>query len=128
MSVTTRVDERGLIWFWVRVTGTRGSAIYKGCVDTGAGYTVFNEHDCLNLGLPRKGKQKMQLITVKGDTTARIYNAQLMTIVGNKLKAPNVDVVAKNVKGFPLILGMTFLRNFDWKYNKETTEFTLSNT
>lgn len=128
MSVTARINERGLIWFFVRVTGTRGSAIYKGCVDTGASYTVFNEHDCLNLGLPRKGKQKLQLITVKGDTTARVYTAQLMTIVGKELKAPNVDVVAKYVKGFPLILGINFLRNFNWKYDKETTEFTLSNT
>ena len=128
MSATARIDERGLIWFFVRVTGRRGSAIYRGCMDTGACYSVFNEHDCLNLGLSRKGREKVQLITVKGETTARVYTASLMTVVGTELKAQNVDVVAKNVRGFPLILGITFLSNFNWKFDKETGEFTLSKT
>lgn len=125
MSATARIDERDLIWFFVRVTGRYGSAIYKGCIDTGARYCVLNEHDCLNLGLPRKGRQSMQLITVKGYTSARAYTTPLMTIVGTELKAENVDIVAKNVKGFPLIIGFSFLKNFNWKYDKETTEFTI---
>lgn len=128
MSATARIDERGLIWFFVRITGRRGSAIYRGCMDTGACYCVFNEHDCLNLGLSRKDREKIRLITVKGETIAKVYTASLMTVVGTELKAQNVDVVAKNVKGFPLILGINFLKNFNWKYDKETTDFTLSRT
>jgi clan AA aspartic protease (TIGR02281 family) len=128
VSATSTLDNRGLIWYFVKITGSRGNAIFRGCVDTGACFTVFNEHSCLNLGIPRKGNQRIQLMTVKGDTTARIYTIPQITIVGTQLKASNVDVVAKNVRGFPLILGMNFLRNFNWKYDKETTEFTLSNT
>ena len=126
MPATAPIDERGLIWFFIRVTGLKGSAIYRACIDTGACFCILPESDCLNLGLPRKGKERVRLMTVKGDATGRVYTAPSMTIVGTELKAENVDFIAKNVPGFPLIVGISFLKNFNWKYDKERNKFTIS--
>jgi predicted aspartyl protease len=86
---------------------------------------VLSLIDCQNLGLIRKDREKIRLITVKGETTARVFTAPSMEIMGTNLKAENVDVVAKKVMGFPLIIGMTFLENFNWSYNKAKNEFTI---
>jgi len=67
----------------------------------------------------------MRLITVKGETTARVFTDLSMGIMGTNLKAENVDIVAKKVIGFPLIIGMTFLQNFNWSYNKAKNEFAI---
>lgn len=126
MSATAYIDERGLAWFFVRIAGSRGSAIYHGCIDTGATYCVLSEHNCTNLGLTRHpDKLKVSLITVKGDTSAKIFIAPSMAIEGKKLKAINVEIAAKKVPGFPLILGMSFLSQFNWSFNKRRKEFTI---
>ena len=48
-----------------------------------------------------------------------------MAIGGKKLKAINVEIAAKKVPGFPLILGMSFLSQFNWSFNKRRKEFTI---
>lgn len=127
MSATTRIDEKGLAWFFVRIVGSRGSAVYHGCVDTGATFCVLSEHNCINLGLTRQpDKLKVSLMTVKGDTSANLFIAPSIAIEGTELKAINVEVAAKRVPGFPLILGMSFLSQLNWSFNKQRKEFTIS--
>jgi len=106
VSATAYIDERGLAWFFVRIAGSRGSAIYHGCIDTGATYCVLSEHNCTNLGLTRHpDKLKVSLITVKGDTSAKIFIAPSMAIEGKKLKAINVEIAAKKSSRFPSYTG-----------------------
>lgn len=127
MSITVPVDERGLAWFFVKIVGSKGSVVYRGCIDTGATFCVLSETDCINLGLSRHpDKLKVELMTVKGDTTAKVFIAPSMAIEHTQLVAKNVEVVAKRVKGYPLILGMTFLKQFNWSFRRDTNEFTIS--
>lgn len=125
MSTTVHLDEHELAWFFTSIEGAKGRAIFHGCVDTGASFCVLSEANCVNLGLKRKGKTKVTLMTIKGETTAKVYTAPTMKIFGTELEARDVDVVAKHVKGFSLILGMSFLKRFSWCYNKDTNEFKL---
>lgn len=125
MSVSVPIDERGLAWLFVRVRGAKGSAVYRACVDTGATYCVLSEVDCINLGLIRKGKDRVVLMTVKGEATAKLFVAPWMAIEGTELAKENVEVVAKVVPGFPVILGMSFLRHFNWSFDQEKQEFSI---
>jgi len=106
LSVSAPVDERGLAWFLIRVRGLKGSAVFMACVDTGATFCVLSDVDCVNLGLVRKGRERVSLMTVKGETSVPLF-------------------VAKAVPGFPAILGMSFMRHFDWSFSKEKQEFTI---
>jgi len=119
------VDERGLAWLLVRVRGVKGSAVFKACVDTGSTFCALSDVDCVNLGLVRKGRERVKLMTVKGETSARLFVAPLMRLENTELVKENVEVVAKAVPGFPAILGMSFLRHFDWSFSKEKQEFTV---
>jgi len=119
------VDERGLAWLLVRVRGVKGSAVFKACVDTGSTFCALSDVDCVNLGLVRKGRERVKLMTVKGETSARLFVAPLMRLENTELVKENVEVVAKAVPGFPAILGMSFLRRFDWSFSKEKQEFTV---
>lgn len=125
MSINVPVDERGLAWLFVRVKGLKGSAVYRACVDTGATYCVLSRVNCVNLGLIRKGKEKVTLMTVKGETSAPLFVAPLMMIEGTELMQENVEIVAKAVLGFPVILGMSFLRHFDWAFSTARQEFAI---
>jgi clan AA aspartic protease (TIGR02281 family) len=127
VPATAHIDERGLAWFFVRIAGSRGSAVYHGCTDTGATFCILSEHNCINLGLTRHpDKLKVSLMTVKGDTSANVFIAPSMVIEGTELKAISVEVAAKRVSGFPLILGMSFLSQFNWAFNKQRKEFMIS--
>jgi len=126
LSVSVSVDERGLAWFLVRVKGVKGSAVFRACVDTGATFCVLSDVDCVNLGLVRKGRERVKLITVKGETSAPMFIAPLMKIEDTHLMKENVEVVAKAVPGFPAILGMSFMKHFDWSFSKEKQELTVS--
>ena len=126
MSVSVQVDERGLAWFLVRVKGVKGSAVFRACVDTGATFCVLSDVDCVNLGLVRKGRERVRLMTVKGETSVPLFVAPLMRIENTELVKENVEVAAKAVPGFPAILGMSFMRHFDWSFSKEKQEFTIS--
>jgi len=125
LSVNVPVDERGLAWFLIRVKGLKGSAVFRACVDTGSTFCVLSDVDCVNLGLVRKDKERVKLMTVKGETSAPLFVAPLMTIESTQLMRENVEVVAKAVPGFPAILGMSFMRHFDWSFSKEKQEFTI---
>jgi len=125
LSVNVPVDERGLAWFLIRVKGLKGSAVFRACVDTGSTFCVLSDVDCVNLGLVRKDKERVKLMTVKGETSAPLFVAPLMTIESTQLMRENVEVVAKAVPGFPAILGMSFMRYFDWSFSKEKQEFTI---
>jgi len=48
-----------------------------------------------------------------------------MRLENTELRKENVEVVAKAVPGFPAILGMSFMRHFNWNFNKERQEFTI---
>lgn len=65
-------------------------------------------------------------MTVKGEASARLYFAQSMKVEGTDLERNNVEVLAKKVPGFPLLMGMSFLKHFNWSFNKEKQEFTIS--
>jgi len=125
LSVSVLVDERGLAWFLVRVKGVKGSAVFRACVDTGATFCVLSDVDCVNLGLVRKGRERVRLMTVKGETSVPLFVAPLMKIEDTGLVKENVEVAAKAVLGFPAILGMSFMRHFDWSFSKEKQEFTI---
>ena len=125
MSISVRVDERGLAWFLVRVKGLKGSAVFRACVDTGATFCVLSDVDCVNLGLVRKGRERVRLMTVKGETSVPLFVVPLMNIENTELAKENVEVAAKAVPGFPAILGMSFMRHFDWSFSKEKQEFTV---
>ena len=125
MSVSVPVDERGLAWFLVRVKGVKCSAVFRACVDTGSTFCVLSDVDCVNLGLVRKGMERVRLMTVKGETSVPLFVAPLMKIENTELMKENVEVAAKAVPGFPAILGMSFMRHFDWTFSKEKQEFTI---
>ena len=95
------------------------------CVDTGATFCVLSDVDCANLGLARRGRERVRLMTVKGETSAPVFVAPLMKIENTELVKENVEVAAKAVPGFPAILGMSFMRHFDWSFSKEKQEFTI---
>lgn len=127
MSLTVRIDEHGLAWFWVKVTGNIGSAIFHAPVDTGATYVILSEPSCTNLGLLRHPRgQRVTLRTVTGDTVARIFIAKSVSIEGSDIRLENIEIAAKSVPGFPMILGMSFLKNLNWSFNKQRQEFTIS--
>jgi hypothetical protein len=65
-------------------------------------------------------------MTVKGETTAPVFVAPLMKFENTTLARANVEVVAKAVPGFTAILGMNFMRHFDWHFSKEKQEFVIS--
>jgi predicted aspartyl protease len=110
----------------VVVEGSFGSVNYLGLVDTGSTYVVLPERDCVNLGLVRDvQRRKVMILTVKGETVADLYSALSVGVVDSDLSVKNVEVLAKTVHGMPCILGMSFLRNFDWSFNKEKQEFTI---
>jgi len=119
------VDERGLAWFLVRVKGVKGSAVFRAVVDTGATFCLLSDVECTNLGLIRKGRERVTLMTVKGETSLPLFVAPLMKIENTGLVKENVEVVARAVPGFPAILGMSFMRHFDWSFNKDKQEFTI---
>jgi len=125
LSVSVPVDERGLAWLLVRVKGVKGSAVFRACVDTGSTFCALSDVDCANLGLVRKGRERVRLMTVKGETSAPLFVAPLMKIENTELVKERVEVVAKAVPGFPAILGMSFMRHFDWGFSKEKQEFTI---
>jgi len=93
--------------------------------DTGATFCVLSDVECLNLGLVRKGRERVKLMTVKGETSAPLFVASLMKVENTGLMKENVEVVAKAVPGFPAILGMSFMRYFDWSFSKDKQEFTI---
>jgi len=103
----------------------KGSAVFRACVDTGATFCVLSDVECLNLGLIRKGRERVKLMTVKGETSVPLFVAPLMKIEDTKFVKENVEIVAKAVPGFPAILGMSFMRHFDWGFSKEKQEFTI---
>jgi len=103
----------------------KGSAAFRACVDTGSTFCALSDVDCVNLGLVRKGRERVKLMTVKGETSAPLFVASLMKIENTEFVKENVEVVAKSVPGFPAILGMSFMRHFDWRFNKVKQEFTL---
>ena len=110
----------------VVVEGSFGSANYLGLVDTGSTYVILPEMDCVNLGLVRDEKRrKVSILTVKGDTVADLYSALSIGVVDTSLYVKNVEVLAKTVRGMPCILGMSFLRQFNWSFSKEKQEFTI---
>ena len=125
MSVSVSVDERGLAWFLVRVKGVKGSAVFRAVVDTGATFCLLSDVECVNLGLLRKGRERVTLMTVKGETSLPLFVAPLMKVENTSLVRENVEVVARAVTGFPAILGMSFMRHFDWSFSKEKQEFTI---
>jgi len=125
LPVSVPVDERGLVWFLVRVKGVKGSAVFRACVDTGSTFCALSDVDCVNLGLVRKGRERVKLMTVKGETSAPLFVAPLMKIENTEFVKEKVEVVAKAVPGFPAILGMSFIRHFDWSFSKEKQEFTI---
>lgn len=92
MSSTSTPDERKLIWFFIRVRGRRGSAVYRECVDTGAIHCVLNPTDCRNLDLIRKDHDRVRLITVKGETMALVYVALSMKIENTDLEVSNTMI------------------------------------
>jgi predicted aspartyl protease len=80
----------------------------------------------VNLGLVRDEKRrKVLILTVKGEAVADLYFASFMGIVGTSFSVKNVEVLAKTVHGMPCILGMSFLRQFDWGFSKEKQELTI---
>lgn len=109
------------------VEGSLGSADYLGLVDTGSSFVILPEGDCENLGLVRDEKRrKVLILTVKGETVADLYVAPSLIVMGTNLSLKNVEVLAKTIHGMPCILGMNFLRQFDWRFSKEKQEFTIS--
>jgi len=120
------VDERGLAWFLVRVKGVKGSAVFRAVVDTGATFCLLSDIECVNLGLVWKGRDRVTLMTVKGETSLPVFVAPSMKIENTSLIKDNVEVVARIVPGFPAILGMSFMRHFNWSFDKEKQEFTIS--
>ena len=119
------VDERGLAWVLVRVKGVKGSAVFRAVVDTGATFCLLSYVECMNLGLLRKGRERVTLMTVKGETSLPLFVAPLMKVENTGFARENVEVVARAVTGFPAILGMSFMRHFDWSFSKEKQEFTI---
>lgn len=110
----------------VVVEGSFGSADYLGLVDTGSSFVILPERDCENIGLVRdKKRRKVLILTVKGETVADLYVAPSVTAMGTNFSLKNVEVLAKTVHGMPCILGMNFLRQFDWGFSVEKQEFTL---
>lgn len=110
----------------VVVEGSFGSANYLGLVDTGSTYVILPERDCENLGLLRDEKRrKVLILTVKGETVADLYVAPSMTLIGTDFSLKNVEVLAKTIHSMPCILGMNFLRQFDWSFSKEKQEFSI---
>jgi len=109
------------------VEGSLGSANYLGLVDTGSTYVILPERDCLNLGLARDEKRrKVLILTVKGEAVADLYFASSLGVMGTNYSVKNVEVLAKTVHGMPCILGMNFLRQFDWSFSKKKQEFSVS--
>jgi len=110
----------------VEVEGSLGSANYLGLVDTGSTYVILPERDCVNLGLVRDEKRrKVLILTVKGETVADLYSALSVGVADTNLSVKNIEVLAKTVHGMPCILGMSFLRQFDWSFSKKKQEFTI---
>jgi predicted aspartyl protease len=108
------------------VEGSLGSANYLGLVDTGSTYVILPERDCVNLGLVRDEKRrKVLILTVKGEAVADLYSALSIGVVDTNFSVKNVEVLAKTIHGMPCILGMNFLRRFDWSFSKERQEFTI---
>jgi hypothetical protein len=62
---------------------------------------------------------------VKGETVADLYSALHVDVVDTDLSVKNIEILAKTVHGMPCILGMSFLRQFDWSFSKEKQEFTI---
>jgi len=125
LPVSVPVDDRGLAWFLVRVKGLKGSAIFRAVVDTGATFCLLSDVECVNLGLVRKGRERVTLMTVKGETSLPLFVASLIKVEDTSLVKENVEVVARAVSGFPAILGMSFMRHFNWRFDKEKQEFTI---
>jgi len=110
----------------VVVEGLLGSATYLGLVDTGSTYVILPERDCVNLGLVRdEERRKVLILTVKGETVADLYSASSIGVVDTNLSVKNIEVLAKTVHGMPCILGMGFLRQFDWSFSEEKQEFSI---
>jgi len=111
----------------VVIEGSLGSANYLGLVDTGSTYVILPERDCVNLGLLRDEKRrKVLILTVKGETVADLYFAQSLSIANTNLSVKNVEVLAKTIHGMPCLLGMGFLRQFDWSFTHKKQEFNIS--
>jgi len=87
---------------------------------------ILPEKDCVNLGLVRDEKRrKVLILTVKGEAVADMYFAPSMGVVGTDFSVKNVEVLAKTIHGMPCILGMNFLRQFDWSFSKKKQELTI---
>jgi predicted aspartyl protease len=113
----------------IAVEGSLGTANYLGLVDTGSTYVILPERDCVNLGLVRDEKhRKVLIMTVKGEAVADLYFASSIGVVYTDFSVKNVEVLAKTIHGMPCILGMSFLRLFNWSFSEEKQEFTLNKT
>jgi len=122
MSFSIDLDDQGMARMLIRVEGSRGSAIYLSLVDTGSTYTALPESDCTNLGLV-KGEKIVQLRTAGGIISAPLYFAPRITIEGTGLTAKDVKIIAKTIPGIPALLGMSFLRGFDFCFRESKGKF-----
>ncbi|KXB02042.1 hypothetical protein AKJ44_01500 [candidate division MSBL1 archaeon SCGC-AAA261F17] len=124
MSFSVDLNNQGMARILVRIEGMRGSAIYLFLVDTGSTYTTLPENDCVNLGLV-KSEKIVHLRTAGGIISAPLYSASKMTIEGTELTAKNVKVIAKTIPGIPALLGMSFLKGFDFYLRESKGKFVI---
>lgn len=124
MSFSVNLDDQGMARIFIRVKGLKGSAIYLSLVDTGSTYTVLPEADCLNLGLVG-GKKIVHLRTAGGIISAPLYFAPTITVEGTGLTAKDVKVIAKTTPGIPSLLGMSFLKAFDFCFKESERKFVI---
>ena len=124
MSFSVDLDDQGMARIFVRVEGLKGSAVYLSLVDTSSTYTTLPEGDCVNLGLVG-GEKIVHLRTAGGIISAPLYFAPIITVEGTELKAKDVKVIAKTIPGIPSLLGMSFLKEFDFCYKESERKFVI---
>ena len=124
MPFSVDLDDQGMARVFIRVEGLKGGSIYLSLVDTGSTYTVLPEADCLNLGLVG-GEKIVRLRTAGGIISAPLYFAPSITVEGTELTAKDVEVIAKTIPGIPSLLGMSFLKAFDFCFKKSERKFVI---
>jgi predicted aspartyl protease len=109
---------------FVKVQGRQDSATYRALVDTGSTFVVIPENDCINLGLITTSK-RVSLRTGGGIVSAPLFIAGEVRLEGTSLISKDVEVIGKTIPGISALVGMSFLRNFDFCFRENLKLFTV---
>ncbi len=96
-------------------------------IDTGASLTVLSPQAAQGLALLERSMMgRQQLATANGNTEATLYRLDRLAIGEFYIDAPTIAVVDNlNLAGADGLLGMNFLRNFEFRIDQQNNQLIL---